>query len=257
MNDNFHNHLSSFTIALQFMTRLPGLNNSGWTEERERESVGYYSAAGIVVGVFAALVYWLAAQMFDGLLASLLAVAATVVVTGALHEDGLADVCDGIGGGQTRDQTLAIMKDSRIGAYGTIGLILFIGAKIFALSSFSPAVAIAALVGAHAASRAAILGVLATARYARSEGGTASAVAARPSRESWIVSGITLALIMIASLLILPAGAIIYAIVGLTVMVLVVRHLFMQKLNGFTGDCLGAAQQAGELGFYLGIAAWV
>ena len=257
MNDDFRNHLSSFTIALQFMTRLPGLNVSGWTEERERESVGFYSAAGAIVGIITALVYWLSAQMFDGGLSSLIAVAAAVLVTGALHEDGLADVCDGIGGGQTRDKALAIMKDSRIGAYGTIGLILFIGAKIFALSSLSPAVAVAALVGAHTASRTAILGVLATARYARSEGGTASAVAARPSRESWIASGVTLAVIMVASLSILPAGAIIYAFVGSIVMALVVRQLFMQKLDGYTGDCLGAVQQAGELGFYLGIAAWV
>jgi len=257
MNDNTRNQLSSFAIALQFMTRLPGLNTSAWTKQRERASVGYYPASGVIIGIIAAIVYWLAAQMFAGPLSSLLAVAAAVLVTGALHEDGLADVCDGVGGGSTRDKALAIMKDSRIGAYGTLGLIMFVGAKVFALSSLPPSIAVVALVGAHATSRAAILGVLATARYARAEGGTASAVAAKPGRESWIVTGITLALIVAASLSVLPAGAIAYAIIGLAVAVFVIRHLFMQKLDGYTGDCLGAVQQAGELGFYLGLAAWL
>lgn len=256
MNDNFRNHLSSFTIALQFMTRLPGLTGSGWTKERERSSVGYYPASGIIVGLIAGMVYWLAAQIFSVALSSLLAISAAVLVTGALHEDGLADVCDGIGGGQTRDKALAIMKDSHIGAYGTLGLILFAGAKILALSSLPAAVAIAALVGAHATSRAAILGILATSRYARAEGGTASAVAAKPSRQSWTVCGATLLLVAVAGSSALPPGAIAYAIVGSAVVVLFVRHLFIQKLDGYTGDCLGAVQQAGELGFYLGLAAW-
>ncbi len=257
MTDNFHNHLSSFTIALQFMTRLPGLPNAGWTKEREQASVGFYPASGVVVGLIAALVYWLAVQMFAGPLACLLAVAAAVLVTGALHEDGLADVCDGIGGGQSRDKALAIMKDSHIGVYGTLGLILFIGAKIFALSSLPVAVAIAGLLGAHAASRAAILGILATAEYARAEGGTASSVAAKPSRQNWIVCWTTLGLLVMASLSVLSPGAIAYAVFGSAAVILPVRQLFMRKLDGYTGDCLGAVQQAGELGFYLGLAAWV
>ncbi len=257
MNDNFRKQLSSFAIALQFMTRLPGLNNAEWSKERERASVGYYPASGAVIGLIAAIVYWLAAQIFSGTLASLLAVAAAVLVTGGLHEDGLADVCDGVGGGQNREKALAIMKDSHIGAYGTLGLILVIAAKVFALASLTPAIAVVALVGAHVTSRAAILGVLATARYARPEGGTASAVAAKPSRESWLAAGITLLLIVAGSLAVLPAGAIVCAIAGSAVAAIVVRYRFMQKLDGYTGDCLGAVQQAGELGFYLGLAAWV
>ena len=132
MTDTYRNHLSSFGIALQFMTRLPGLTRAGWTQERERASVGFYPACGVVSGLIAACVYWLAAHVFAAPLASLLAVATAILVTGALHEDGLADVCDGVGGGKTRDKALAIMKDSQIGVYGTLGLILFIGAKILA-----------------------------------------------------------------------------------------------------------------------------
>ena len=257
MSDNFRNRLSTFAIALQFMTRLPGLGNADWTKERERASVGYYPASGVVVGIIAALVYWPASQAFAPLLASLIAVAAAIITTGALHEDGLADVCDGIGGGQTRDKALAIMKDSHIGAYGTLGLIVLVGAKVIALSSLPAAMAIVALVGAHATSRAAILGVLATAHYARAEGGTASAVAAKPAADSWTVTGGTLALVVAACLLIMPFSAVLAAFTGTAVLALAMRQAFMRKLGGYTGDCLGAVQQAGELGFYLGLAAWV
>jgi adenosylcobinamide-GDP ribazoletransferase len=256
MTDNFRNQLSTFAIALQFMTRLPGLGKTGWTRERERASVGYYPASGVVIGIVAALVYWLASQFFPPLLSSLTAVATAIMTTGALHEDGLADICDGIGGGQTRDKALVIMKDSRIGAYGTLGLIVFVGAKVVALSSLPSAMVIAALVGAHATSRAAILGVLATAHYARTEGGTASAVAAKPSPESWTVTVMTLALVFVACLLAMPFSAILSAFAGAGVLAFAMRQVFMRKLSGYTGDCLGAVQQAGELGFYLGLAAW-
>ena len=257
MNDSFRNQLSTFAIALQFMTRLPGLGATGWTRDRERASVGYYAAAGVVIGTIAALVYWLAGQLFPPLLTSLLAVATAIMITGALHEDGLADICDGIGGGQTRDKALAIMKDSRIGAYGTLGLMVFVGAKVIALSSLPAGMVIAALVGGHAISRAAILGVLATAHYARAEGGTASAVAAKPTAESWTVTSVTLAMVIVACLFIMPFGAILSAFAGAAILTLAMRQVFMRKLGGYTGDCLGAAQQAGELGFYLGLAAWV
>ncbi|WP_108879476.1 adenosylcobinamide-GDP ribazoletransferase [Anderseniella sp. Alg231-50] len=257
MNDSFRNQLSTFAIALQFMTRLPGLGATGWTRDRERASVGYYAASGVVVGIIAALVYWPASQLLPPLLASLFAVAAAIMITGALHEDGLADICDGIGGGQTRDKALAIMKDSRIGAYGTLGLMVFVGAKVIALSSLPAGMAVAALVGAHATSRAAILGILATAHYARAEGGTASTVATKPALESWAVTGVTLVLVVVACLLIMPFGATLSAFAGAAILALAMRQVFMRKLGGYTGDCLGAVQQAGELGFYLGLAAWV
>ena len=89
------------------------------------------------------------------------------------------------------------------------------------------------------------------------EASTASAVAAKPSRQSWIVCGTTLFLVLIVSLSVLPPGAIFLAVAGSAIVALPVRHLFMRKLDGYTGDCLGAVQQAGELGFYLGLAAWV
>ncbi len=256
MTENIRNQLSVFAVALQFMTRLPGLSRADWTRKRERASVGYYPAAGIVIGAFAAIAYWLANQLFPPLLFSLFAVAAAIVISGALHEDGLADVCDGVGGGQTRDKALAIMKDSRIGAYGTLGLILSVGAKVAALSSLPADIVIAALLGGHAMSRAAILAVLATADYVRVEGGAASAVAEKPSSVSWTVTGLTVALVVALCLLIMPLSAILYAFAGAAVLALAMRQVFMRKLGGYTGDCLGAVQQAGELGFYLGLAAW-
>ncbi len=256
MNENIRNQLSSFAMALQFMTRLPGLDRAGWTRDRELASVGFYPAAGAVIGAIAGIAYWLASLMFPPVLSALVAVAAAIMVTGALHEDGLADVCDGVGGGQTRDKALAIMKDSRIGAYGVLGLMLFVGAKVVALSGLPAEIAIMALLGGHASSRAAIVAILATASYVRPEGGAASMVAEKPSSQSWAVTGVTLALVAAACLLVMPLSAVLCGFAGAAILASLMRRVFMRKLGGYTGDCLGAAQQAGELGFYLGIAAW-
>ena len=116
------NELKTMAAAWMFFTRLPLPARVRVEGADLRQAVTYFPLAGWLVGGVAALVWWLASQVFPPALASGLSLLATLVVTGALHEDGLADVCDGFGGGYTREKILAIMKDSRIGAFGVLGL---------------------------------------------------------------------------------------------------------------------------------------
>ena len=151
-------HFRYFLIATQFLTRLPipARFQSVWGMEDLRDSVHMFPLVGVLVGLGASLVY--AAAVFCNLppvIAAILAVATQILMTGALHEDGLADVCDGFGGGRTREEKLAITRDSRLGTYGAIGLILSLGLRTAAIAHLAdPEVVTPALIAAAALSRA-------------------------------------------------------------------------------------------------------
>ena len=186
----------------------------------------------------------------------LLSIAATCLLTGALHEDGLADTCDGLGAAD-RDRALAIMRDSRIGTYGALGLGLVLALKASALAAMRRGTAAAALVAGHAASRAVgRRSSIATSRYARAAGTGAS-----PPRASWPRARARGRHRRRAA----PraparrrrrrgADAAPSASPPAT---LLARALFERRLGGYTGDCLGATQQLSEAGFYLGMLAWL
>jgi adenosylcobinamide-GDP ribazoletransferase len=159
-----------FLLALQFLTRLPLPAELGWSEARMAATPRWHPAVGALVGAAAAAVYWAAVQVFPPLLAVLLSTAAGVLLTGAFHEDGFADACDGLGGGTTRERALAIMRDSRLGTYGALGLGLMLAGKVAALAALPPAAVPVVLVAGHAASRASSVAVLATSAYVRDHG---------------------------------------------------------------------------------------
>ena len=142
--------LRLFFTALQFFTRLPIPGWVGFDPAWLNQASRYFPAVGAVVAAITAGVYALAACVFPSPVAVLLSTAAGIYATGAFHEDGFADMCDGFGGGMTPQRVLEIMKDSRIGAYGAIGTICMLGLKCVTLASLPPLVTIAtlALVGA-------------------------------------------------------------------------------------------------------------
>ncbi len=246
--------LAVFLLAVQFLTRCPVPFPNLFTEPRLAASTRYYPLVGALVGAAAGAVFWLAHLVFPMTLAVVLATAASLLATGAFHEDGFADACDGLGGGATREQALEIMRDSRLGAYGAAGLGLMLAAKVLALAS-APAVFVPwLLAAAHAGSRASAVLALATSNYVR-EAGTAKPVAEGVAR-----GGLTPALATGAAavgglwFLISPA-AMAAGLAGLTAGHLVMRGVYERKLGGYTGDCLGAVQQTSELGLYLGAVA--
>ena len=243
--------LRSLAAAVVFFTRLP-LPGVVLTSADMERAVTYLPACGWLVGGWAALVYTVAACWWPPLVASLLSLGATVLLTGALHEDGWADVCDGFGGGHTRERVLAIMQDSHIGAFGVIGLIVALGLKLTLLPALGGVHFILSVVVAHSLSRASAAALMAFLPYARPEG-TASksrglVCALSPARLVWVgVLGLApLAWVPWSAWWVVPVGVATH---------LGYRAWLRHRLGGYTGDCLGACQVGTELVVYLTLAA--
>ena len=245
-----------FVLALQFLTRLRLPFEVAFSPQALAASPRWYAGAGVVVGVCAGLLYWAASGLFPPLVAVLVATAGQVLVTGGLHEDGFADACDGLGGVRPRARVLEIMRDSRIGTYGVLGLMLMLGGRVAVLAQL-PGVAVPfVLIAAHAASRAAMLWVMASSAYVRDQG-AATGVAGRLDQRAVVTGFTTAAVAMLPLLFVLPAMSVLLGMVGLGAGYHAMRHRFEARLGGYTGDCLGAVQQCSEVGFYLGVLAWL
>ncbi len=238
---------ATFLLAVQFLTRIPV--NPEWSEARMAATPRWYPAVGLLIGAGCALVFFLSAALFSPLIAVLISTAFGVILTGAFHEDGFADCCDGLGGAVSRDRALEIMRDSRLGTYGAIGLGLIVATKIASLTSVSVETVPWLLIGAHALSRASSIAVIATSTYVRDHGtGKPVATGTDGMAIAIATSLIVLGLLAFAVDIRLALGALLGLIVGHIAM----RRVFERRLGGYTGDCLGAVQQTSEVGMYLG-----
>lgn len=237
-------------VAIQFLTRLPVPALSRFEPAWMARAMAYYPLAGLLVGAISAVVWIAAAHVWPAHIAALLAVAAGTLATGALHEDGLADTADALGGGRTREQRLAILKDSRIGPYGTLALIFAVGLKVMALAVLPAMTGALALLAIHAGART--VPVIATALMPYAGDTSAAKVAPMvptPGRLTFaLVTGLlpSLALSVSPALLIWPAG-----FAAAFAPLLQGRRL----LGGYTGDILGAAEQMYEIAALLTLAA--
>lgn len=239
--------LRIFLSAVMFYTRIPVPSWTGHSEDQFAASIRYLPLIGWIVGGIGALVILGAGYLFPPAVCALLSVAATVWVTGAFHEDGFADVCDGFGGGWTTERILDIMKDSRLGAYGAIGIMLLIGLKVATLTAllgYNLSYGIAAGLLAHILSRLAAVTIVHTHTYARKDAG---------SKVKPVSKGISTVGLIVASIWVIPALLLIDSWSILTVLPLIylVREYlatyFQRWIGGYTGDCLGAVQQVTEV----------
>ena len=249
--------LELFLTAVGFFTRVPVPGWVPFSVERLAHAARYLPAVGWLVGGLGALAYGLASQVLPPDVAVVLSMVATLVATGAFHEDGLADTCDGLGGGLDRDRALAIMKDSRIGSYGAIGLVLALLLKALALVNLgvdADMPVILALLAAHPLSRLAPVTLMAVLDYARTgHDAKAGAVARRLTPAELGIA--TLAGVL--PLLLLNATEAGLALAATVIVTAWAGRLFRRRLDGYTGDCLGATQQIAELAIYLALlAAW-
>jgi adenosylcobinamide-GDP ribazoletransferase len=249
--------LELFFTALGFFTRLPVPAWVPWSPERLNHAARYFPLVGWVVGGIGAASWLAFVQILPPALAVLLSMAVTIRATGAFHEDGWADACDGLGGGWDKQQVLTIMKDSRIGSYGTVGLVLMLLAKAAALVELATAgdQAVAfALLAAHPLSRLASTSLIHTLEYVREdESAKAKPLARRLSATELAIATVFGALPVV---LLAPREAAAALAAAVAVTLWAARYL-VRRLGGYTGDCLGAVQQATELAAYLGIlAAW-
>jgi adenosylcobinamide-GDP ribazoletransferase len=231
-------------IGFIFLTRLPLTYQTPIAKGDLSQALWTAPVVGAAVGLLGAAVYGLAQLLhLPPLPAAVLAVAATLVVTGGLHEDGLADVADGFGGGATRERKLEIMHDSRIGTFGVCALILSFMLRVSALTNLGDlSLVVAVLVAAHAAGRAPIAAFMRFVPAARTDG--MSADAGRPPQGS-AMAAILLGLIPLMIGLGFAAGAL--AVVLLAAGFGFMAWLCQSQIGGQTGDVLGALEQIGEI----------
>lgn len=227
-------------VAVGLLTRVPVAPVDG---AGIGPGVPWFSFVGSLIGLVAGGVYGLAYGYMPSPLAATLALASGIVITGGLHEDGLADTADALGPGLDRVGALDVMRDSRVGAFGVLALATSVVWRVLALGSLSPGLAVAALVSAHAMSRGAVALVGSVAHPARPEGlGHEMALQAKPV-QGLIAAGAGVAIAGLAL-----GWWVVYAVVVVAVFTVFILLIGLRRLGGFTGDLLGAVQQLAEMG---------
>lgn len=238
-----------FLVALRFFTRVPVPAGIPHSAPELDAAARYFPLVGLLVGLAGALVYGLAVYLWPPGVALLLSMAITVLLTGAFHEDGFADACDGFGGGWNREQVLDIMKDSRIGTYGTVGLGLLLATKFMALEALDNAgLVIPALLVGHTWSRLLATSYLVDYQYVQDDARSK----AKPLATRLSGNGLRFAIVTALPLVFLVS---LWQFVAAALVLLIWRWCFgyylTRRLGGYTGDCLGAAQQVAEVLIYL------
>ncbi|MDD2881421.1 MAG: adenosylcobinamide-GDP ribazoletransferase [Rhodoferax sp.] len=270
-----------YLLSLQFFTRIPVTGRLadwvGYSPAMLRASAGHFPGVGVLVGLLVAgftalLMMALPPTASATLVAAALGTALGVLITGAFHEDGLADVVDGLGGSHERDRALTIMKDSRVGAFGAIAIVLALLCKVALLAllgDVSGPLMVLALFTAHVASRTWPLLTIGLLPHVGDAAGSKSKPLADQISKKALLTGIVWLLLTLALVLYAQTAtnfiavnlsddgllhALLNALLASLVAWGVMTRWFWQRLGGFTGDCLGATQQVCELAFYLGLA---
>lgn len=248
-----------FFTAIMFYTRIPC---PSWVDHRPEyinKSVRYFPVIGWMIGSISAVSFLLGNWLIDPLFASLLFMLTSVWFTGAFHEDGFADVCDGFGGGWTKEQVLNIMKDSRVGTYAVVGLILLIMIKastIVAISTYHQGTLLfLILVNGHTLSRMMAATVIFTHEYVRED----ELSKVKPVAKSYSKTNVVLVVLfgLIPTIIIgyLTQQWWFYLIpMPLYMVKMILARFFKRKIGGYTGDCLGATQQIVEVVYYVIVA---
>jgi len=238
--------------AVQLLTRLPAPSVPELAPDWMARSAKYFPLVGQGVGVACAGVWLVASRIWGAPLAALLSVAAGAALTGAFHEDGLADTADGLGGGRTVEQRLAIMKDSRIGVFALLAVSFCVAARVLALASLSLAQGAWALIAAHGGGRLAAVLVMASQPYAGDP--AVAKLTPGPGRVQWAELAFAGLTCLWPLFFLRFAPSLVGCILGAAAaawLALTARRL----IGGYTGDVLGAAEQLFETAFLLGVAA--
>nr|WP_294839762.1 adenosylcobinamide-GDP ribazoletransferase [uncultured Methylotenera sp.] len=251
-------------LAVSFFTRIPVPVFGDFHPDDLNRAAKYFPLVGIFVGLIGAGAFALASKFLPQDIAVLISMAMTIYITGAFHEDGLADSADGLGGGWDTERILAIMQDSRLGAYGAIALFMALFSKYQLLNALPAYFLPFVLVIAHAFSRLCALLVMADLDYVR-ESGKAKPLATKIKAPGLLLAmlfglaPIPLLYLNFSPVLLSATDWLWLAVCCLTPVVCVWvwwRNKIKRWLGGYTGDCLGAMQQMTELAFYLGLLVW-
>lgn len=245
--------INLFFLALSFFSRLPVPKNLEYSPQLLNQSGRYFSLVGLVIALVLIAFYSIVSLFFPMSIAIILLMVASLLLTGAFHEDGLADMADGIGGGLTTNNRLAIMKDSRLGTYGTVTLVSALALKYLLLAELAQQQLIfASIIVGYTLSRATAASLIFDMTYV-SDSDTSKS---KPLAMQQTIEELCLLLIIGAlPLILLPFNTILIIAILLIVFRVVFKYWLNKRIGGYTGDCLGGAQQLTELLIYLVIVA--
>lgn len=237
------NHGYRFLAAIISFTRLP-LPYQRLNAKHFAEAINYLPLLGLLVGGLVSLVYLAANAFLPTTIALFLAMSAGILITGALHEDGFADCCDGFAASRDKDTVLRIMKDPSNGTFATLGLISLLLGKLLFLLHIPADWHIPALLFMHSLARLLPPIIVATTPHCAQQ---QSKMSGNLQLNLPTLSAIALLLSLLCCFL-LPASLVISLLVGLMLLAVCCRAFFLSRLQGFNGDCLGFTEQLGELG---------
>lgn len=233
-----------------FFTRIPCPKWVDHAPEYLKKSAKYFSLVGIIVGGVGALIYYGFSFLFSTEISLLLSMFSTIYLTGAFHEDGFADVCDGFGGGWTKEKILLIMKDSRLGTYGVSGIILILATKFSALREIPAHIIPLTIIAGHSLSRFIATTLIFTHPYVRDTDDSKAKPAAKSiSLGMVIISGV----FGLLPLVLFKTPLIFLCIIPCYLAKVFLAKKFKKWIGGQTGDCAGAVQQLSEVVFYLSL----
>ena len=239
--------LHTFLTAMMFFTRIPCPKWVDHNPEILSKSAKYFSLVGVLIGAIGALVFLASSYMFSNEISILFSMLATIYATGAFHEDGFADVCDGFGGGWTKDKILAIMKDSTLGTYGVIGLILILSIKFSALNNMENIYLPLLIIAGHSTSRFIATTLIFTHPYVRDTNSKSKPAATKITKLMVLVSGF----LGCAPLVFFFEWQVFLVLIPMYLSKIYLAKKFNKWIGGQTGDCAGAVQQLSEVVFYL------
>lgn len=240
--------LTIFLTAVMFYSRIPVPRNVAFSNELLNKSTRYFTLVGLIVGGLGALVYWGCTFILPNNIAIAISMIATIWITGAFHEDGFADFCDGFGGGYTKEKILEIMKDSRIGTYGSIGLILMLLTKFLCLTNINPVSLPLVFIAAHGFSRLLPVAIIYSSEYVRADlTSKVKPIGHRDSSAAFLIALFFGTVFMIF----IPLATALFTVAMSVVLFFIFKAYMEKKLGGYTGDVLGALQQLAEILFYL------
>ncbi|ELJ8615543.1 TPA: adenosylcobinamide-GDP ribazoletransferase [Vibrio cholerae] len=241
--------LELFLLAVSFFSRIPVPVSLPYSSERMNQAGRYFALVGLLLGAICALVYSLATQLFSTNISVFLTMVLSLLLTGAFHEDGLADMADGMGGGMTAERRLEIMKDSRIGTYGSSALIMVLLGKYLLLTELADLTSLVPVwLLAYTLSRAVAASLIRNTPYVSDTDSSKSKPLAQQQSGTDVA---VLSLTALATLLYFSWQFIGVMIAASLIFRQIFRQWLIRRLGGFTGDCLGAAQQLMEILIYL------
>ena len=246
-----------FCYALSFFSRLPIPKKLDFTAYPFHLGNVYLPIIGVIYALICLLVYALTQLVFGPNISIILMLLTGVLLTGGFHEDGFADSCDGFGGGYNKQQRLAIMKDSQIGTYGVIGLILLLALKIHVLSQLinhGASFFALSFISAAVLSRCSVLCLMQSTDYAREESTSKSTRSSQRLPQQYLLAALLMGAV---SILWMPFFCLLLVFTVVVISTILCRTYFQQKIQGYTGDCLGFVQQLNELLILLMLVAYV